>query len=412
MPSERVKELAEARNKCVADIRDLLDKAEKDSGGVLTPEQDETLKKLETDADNYDARLDREMAQEKREARGKETLPGTQLVKTGVGAKPKAEDSEEETRMDFFRAYLRRGREAGMESRYSGLVAGNITEGGAFVAPQTFLTEVLKAVDDAVKIRQMARVITITQSLSLGVPTMDTDVDDADWTTELATGNVDTGLKTGKRELNPNPLAKRVKLSKKLMQVSAIPIESFIQERLAYKFGVSQEKAFMTGNGANKPMGLFTASSSGISTSRDVSTGNTTTSLTFDGVIEAFYTLKEQYQARAAFLFNRAAIKQLRKLKDGEGQYIWQAAVVAGTPDTLLARPVISSEFVPSTFTAGLYVGMVADFSYYWIVQVLNLEVQRLVELYAEANQVGWIGRMDIDAMPVLQEAFVRLKLA
>jgi HK97 family phage major capsid protein len=53
---------------------------------------------------------------------------------------------------------------------------------------------------------------------------------------------------------------------------------------------------------------------------------------------------------------------------------------------------------------------MYADFSYYWIVDALDMEVQRLVELYAETNQVGFIGRLETDAMPVLEEAFVRLK--
>jgi hypothetical protein len=57
--------------------------------------------------------------------------------------------------------------------------------------------------------------------------------------------------------------------------------------RLAYKFGVTQEKAYLTGDGNQKPLGVFTASNDGISTGRDVSTGNTTTAITFDGLIEA-----------------------------------------------------------------------------------------------------------------------------
>ena len=70
------------------------------------------------------------------------------------------------------------------------------------------------------------------------------------------------------------------------------------------------------------------------------------------------------------------------------------------------------SEYVPNTFTTGKYVGILGDFSFYWIVDALNLEVQRLDELYAATNQIGFIGRMETDGMPVLEEAFVRVALA
>ena len=97
---------------------------------------------------------------------------------------------------------------------------------------------------------------------------------------------------------------------------------------------------------------------------------------------------------------------------DGNGQYIWRDSVQAGEPDRLLGLPVFMSEYAPSTMTANLYVGILGDFSYYWVADALDMQVQRLVELYAESNQTGLIGRMESDAQPVLAEAFVRVKLA
>ncbi len=70
------------------------------------------------------------------------------------------------------------------------------------------------------------------------------------------------------------------------------------------------------------------------------------------------------------------------------------------------------SEYAPNTFTTGLYVGLLGDLSYYWIADALSMTVQRLEELYAATNQVGFIGRLETDGMPVLEEAFVRVKLA
>ncbi len=168
----------------------------------------------------------------------------------------------------------------------------------------------------------------------------------------------------------------------------------------------------MTGHGSGQPLGIFTASAQGISTGRDVSTGNTTTSIQTDGLLEAKYTLKVQYRGRARWIFHRDALKQVAKLKDGDGQYIWQQGITAGTPDRLLNLPYLESEYAPNTFTTGLYAGILGDFQHYWIADALDLQVQRLSELYAATNQTGFIGRLEVDGMPVLEEAFVRVKLA
>jgi HK97 family phage major capsid protein len=110
------------------------------------------------------------------------------------------------------------------------------------------------------------------------------------------------------------------------------------------------------------------------------------------------------------WVFHRDAIKQIRKLKDGNGQYLWTPGL-SGTPDMICEVPFIMSEYAPNTFTSGLYVGIIGDFTYYWIAEALGMQMKRLNELYAETNQVGFIGRMEVDGMPVLEEAFVRVKL-
>lgn len=285
------------------------------------------------------------------------------------------------------------------------------TSGGYLVAPQAFVQQLLKAVDDQVMIRQYATVYPLGANESLGVPSLDTDLNDADWTTELATGNQDDSTRFGKRELRPHPFAKRVKISNKLLRSALMDPEAHVRERLAYKFGITEEKAFMTGNGAEKPLGLFTASAQGISTGRDVTIG-TTTAVTADGFIDVLHGLKPQYWGRSRWLMHRDVLKQVRKLKDGNGQYLWQAGLAGGTPNTILDRPYMISEFAPNTLTNGQYVALIGDFTFYWIVDALGLTVQRVVELYAESNATGFIGRAECDGMPVLEEAFSRGKLA
>lgn len=213
-------------------------------------------------------------------------------------------------------------------------------------------------------------------------------------------------MEFGKRELIPTMLTKLVKVSMKL--INRVPdVETLVANRLGYKFAISQEKAFLTGSGAGQPLGVFVASNDGIPTSRDMATDNLQTAFTADGLINCKYHLKSQYWRNARWIFHRTAVRNIAKLKDGEGQYIFDLAT-----NSLLGFPLHTSEYAPSTFAAGLYVGILGDFSKYWIADGMAYSVQRLVELYARNNQVGLIGRMEADGMPVLAEAFARVTLA
>jgi HK97 family phage major capsid protein len=310
-----------------------------------------------------------------------------------------------------FRAWLAEGPGA---SELRNLQVDFDTSGGFLVPPQEFIARLIQAVDDLVYIRQLATVMTLTGATSLGVPTRDADIADSDWTSELATGSEDTALAFGKRELSPHPLAKRIRISNKLLRSSALNVEQLVINRLAYKFAITQEKAYMTGDGVQKPLGIFVANASGIDTSRDVQTGSAT-AFTADGIISAKYALKPQYWGAARWIFHRTALRNIRQLKDSQNQYLWNPGgfgglgLVVGQADTLMGNPVILTEYAPNTFTTGLYVGAFGDFSQYWIVDALTLQVQRLVELYAVTNQTGFIARAEMDGQPVLAEAFVRL---
>lgn len=311
------------------------------------------------------------------------------------------------------RSFLTGGKiDAKAADEWRALQAGSDTEGGFLVMPEQMANQLIKAIDDTVLIRGLATKFAVPNAQSLGAPSLDNDPADADWTTELATGSEDSAMSFGKRKLEPHAFAKRIKVSNELLRSGMMNPEQLVLSRLAYKFGITEEKGFMTGTGAGQPLGLFTASADGISTGRDVSTDNTTTALTFDGLLNAFYSVKDAYQRNGDWMFHRDAIKMIAKLKDGNNQYIWRASVVEGRPDTIQSRPVYSSEYVPNTFTTGLYVGMYGDFSNYWIADAMNLQIQRLSELYAETNQTGFIGRASADGMPVLEEAFARVTLA
>lgn len=414
--SVKLKELRELRGKTVADARAILDKAEAEKR-ALTPDEDVKYKELFAKQEELRSSIDREeqMATAERDAaaaslRGaddaRDANAGRSVPETEVRG---ARDSDE-YRAAFSRL-LTRGARALTESETRALQADSDTAGGYTIAPQQFVNQLIKNIDDMVFIRQRATKFRLASSDSMGAASLAADPSDSDWTTELATGNEDTAMSFGKRELNPHPLAKRMKVSNKLLRLVA-GTDMLVRDRLAYKFAVSQEKGFMTGSGSNQPLGIFTASANGITTARDVSNGNGTTAPTFDGLIAAKYSLKGSYWNRADWIFHRNVLEIVSKLKDGDGQYMWRESVREGEPDRLLGRPVMMSEFAPNTLTTGLYVGILGDFSNYWIADAMDMQVQVLKELYAETNQTGYIGRLETDGMPVLNEAFARIKLA
>jgi len=122
--------------------------------------------------------------------------------------------------------------------------------------------------------------------------------------------------------------------------------------------------------------------------------------------------LDEAYQGPARWLIHRNGWTLIRKIKTAEGQYIWQPGLQAGAPDVILGKPYHLGGYVPSTYTAGEYVAMYADFSYYWIADAVSMTIQRLVEKYALTGQIGLLfDKLAVDAQPVLEEAFVRMKL-
>jgi HK97 family phage major capsid protein len=328
---------------------------------------------------------------------------------------PKAGGGKENPRAtDEYRAAFERFLTNGITSlsadEIKAMAADPDAEGGYLVTPQQMVAELLKEVDNAVYIRQFARKFEVRTAKSLGVPTLDGDVDDADWTTELKTGN-ETDATTGKREFRPHPLAKRAKVSNTLLRLTSGGAESLVRSRLSYKFGVTLEKAYMTGDGNAKPLGLFVPSNDGIPTSRDVVGTNTATAIKADTLIDALYSLKDAYQANARWGFHRDVLKEIRKLKDSNGQYLWAPGIAGGQPDTILSKPFFQSEYAPNDISTGKYVGIIGDFQYYWYVDALDFAIQRLVELYAETNQTGFIGRYEGDGQPVMGEAFARIKM-
>lgn len=322
--------------------------------------------------------------------------------------KASSDDNEAE-----LRAKVGRWFRTGDDKEIRELQAGVAEKGGYTIAPQYLVKEIIKDLDDAVQIRKRANIIPAMNGYaSIGIPTLDSDLNNLEWTAEIAAVTEDTNMAFGKREMKANQLTKLVKISKRLIKQSNIDIQSFVQERIAYKLAATLEHNYLYGNGTDKPLGIFAQTSdntAAIPTDRDIKVGTATAAITYDGLVDAVSGLKGGYQNGAVWMLNRKAIAALRKLKDKQDRPIWQESLIAGQPSILLGIPVVQNDFIEDKLEAAKYFGFLANLKYYWIMDSLSMELQVLHELYSNTNQIGFQVGYWGDGAPIQKEAFVRL---
>lgn len=390
----KVLELKQKQSAVTKEIQDFMDKF---TDGVMSADDLATLKTMEAKFDNLGEQV---KAEERQVARNR----------TAGEVEPKDEKKPESAKRDAFLKAITIG-DAESIRVYNALQQSNPTQAGYLVAEEKFVADLIKDIDDATFIRRKAKKMQLSGAQSLGFPTRTAAMSSFAWGTEIQAPAADATLAFGKREFKAKPGTSEILISKTLIR-NAQNADQIVRAEIAGEVAKNEETAYMTGDGVLCPLGLFIASNDGIAVGRDVSTGNTQTELKFDGLINCKMSVKAQYRTGAEWIMHRDAIKQVMKLKDSNGQYIWQPSMVAGQPDRLLGDASNETEYAPNTFTAGLYLAVYGNLQYYWIVDSLAMEIQVLMELYARTNQVDYITRIETDGAPVVSNAFARAKLA
>lgn len=176
-------------------------------------------------------------------------------------------------------------------------------------------------------------------------------------------------------------------VSSELLQDSAVNPEGVVRELMAERFGRVLNDDLTLGTGADMPVGLQYAAVSGY-------TAAASAAITFDDLIELEHSLDPAYRSMpgVAWMFHDTTLKALRKLKDGDGQYIWQpASVTANAPATISGYKYRINQSFP-TIATGVKSVVFGDFNRYVVRRVKELLIRRLVERYADNDQVGFIG--------------------
>lgn len=392
----KILELREKRAKAWDAAKQFLD-AKRGADGMLSEEDTATYDKMEQDVMNLGKeieRLERQVAIDAELSKATSTpLTGKPGAKMGKDETEKTGRASDEYKGSFWNAMRVK---APMPSVLNALQEGTDSEGG-YLVPDEFERTLVEALEEENVFRTLAHVIK-TSSGDRKIPVV-ASKGTASWVDEEG-AYTESDDAFSQVSIGAYKLGTMIKVSEELLADSVFDLEAYISKEFARRIGAREEESFFNGDGKGKPLGILAAAGG----AEVGMTAASATAITADEVIDLFYSLKAPYRKNAVWVLNDATVKQIRKLKDTTGQYLWQPSLVAGTPDTILGRPVKTSAFMP-TAAAGAKTIAFGDFKYYWIADRQGRTFKKLSELYAANGQVGFMGTQRVDGKLILPEA-------
>lgn len=382
MDINKILELKEKRAKLTQQIRSILDEFE---GKEMPAEKSEEVRKIEADFDSLNEKINREERQLERER-----LAGQKQEKR----KENVSDEEREHRaLDL---YLRKGD----VSELRALEVGTATEGGNLV-PEDFKKKLIMGLEEQNIMRGLATTIS-ADNVQVVIPTVSSH-GSAAWTAEEG-AFTESDEVFGQILIDVHKATTLIKVSEELLHDSAFNLVSYLNTEFQRRLGALEESAFVNGDGASKPYGVFNEIATGV-------TAASNSAITTDEVMDLYYSLGTQYRGKASFVMNDSTEKVIRKLKDSNGQYIWSPGITAGQPNTLFGRPVRTAGDVPAIASTANVIGF-GDYKYYYIADNSQIAMQRLNELYSVNGQVGFRIYKRTGGRIILAEAFKALTMA
>ena len=386
-------ELREKRAKAWEAAKAFLDSHRNDKG-VLSAEDDAAYTRMEQEITDLGKEISRMERREALDAQlnlpvnqpltGK-PLNGRETAKTG-----RATDEYRQNFWDMMRS------KTPMPQVINALQIGTDSEGG-YLVPDEYERILVEALEEENVFRQLAKVIR-TSSGDRKIPVVTTK-GTASWIDEEG-AYLESDDSFGQVSIGAYKVGTMIKVSEELLNDSVFDLEAYISREFARRIGAKEEEAFFTGDGSGKPLGVL-AAAGGAETGV---TAASATAITADELIDLFYSLKAPYRRNAVWVLNDSTIKAIRKLKDNQGQYLWQPSLTTGAPDLLLGKPVRTSAYMPAIAADAKTVAF-GDFSYYWIADRQGRSFKRLNELYAATGQVGFLASQRVDGKLVLPEA-------
>lgn len=304
-----------------------------------------------------------------------ETALNRTVRETGVPEREVLAQSEREHK-EAFLTYLRKGFEEGLPAfERKALSVGSDPDGG-YLVPATMADRIVTRIFESSPLRQVANV------LQISTDRVEFLVDKDEAASGGWVGETETRVETATPQLAKHTIAvheqfAEPRASQKLLDDAAIDVESWLVGKVTDKFARTENAAFVNGDGVAKPRG-FTTYPAGTAWEQveQISSGDAS-ALTADGLIDLQNALKTPYQQRALWVMTRASVRDIRKLKDLDGQYLWQPGLAQDQPPLLLGHPILMADDMPGVAANALALAY-GDFSAgYQIVDRIGIRVLR-----------------------------------
>ncbi|AVH58666.1 MULTISPECIES: phage major capsid protein [Streptomyces] len=391
--SELAKRLNERRLSAYNEAKAIVDRAG-DENRAFTGEEEQTWTRLNDEIDTIDERVKNVLAMEKR-AKDADTAMFGGAPRKGDGSPAGNPDQD---LADQFRklaageirnidvampsAFERRQLSGGVENR-------SLIKSGAPV-PTTFIGQLYNYLVDTSTMRATnPTVYTTSSGENLTVP-ISTAEGTATWTAEnVALTPSDPTLSSV--TLGSFKVGKSIFISYELLQDTGFDLLGFISQHAGRNIGIAVDQAYVAGAGGTRPEGFLVnaglqTTSMGTGTVNGFVAGVTQA----DTLYDAFHGVLPQYRPRGSWLMHDTTIKAARKLKDTTGQYLWQPALTAGVPDTLLGRPVYADPNMEQFGATGRKVIAFGDFGGYFIRDVTPLRFERSDDFKFDTDMVSF----------------------
>ena len=386
-----VQELIEKRAKAWEMAKEFVNSHE-DKNGNLSAEDAATYSRMEAEIEELTNSIDRQQRAERRE----QEL--SKPVNYPITGKPYKDEAQAEVKTGRASDEYKKAMLNALRSNFR-QVANVLQEGvdadGGYLVPDEYDSRLIDVLDEENIVRKLARKITTSGDHKINIAATKPA---AAWIEEgeaLSFGDATFDQKI----LDAHKLHVAIKITEELLYDNAFGLENYIITEFGKALANAEEDAFLNGNGTGKPTGIFAATGGG------QVAATLTAAIKSDDLIDLVYGLKRPYRKNASFIMNDATLAQVRKLKDNNGQYLWQPSYQAGEPDKILGYEVHTSAFAPTDAIA------FGDYSYYNIGDRGSRSFKQLNELFAGNGMIGFVAKERVDGLLILPEAVKVLKL-
>ncbi len=365
--------------------------------GTLNADDTATYEKMEAEITDLSAAIDRVRRAEERDAEM------AKPVNSPIISKPQMGQDEEKTgrASDEYRKAMLTALRSNFR-QVSNVLQEGVDADGGYLVPEEYDRRLVDVLDEENIMRRLGTKIRTSGEHKINIAATKPA---ASWIEEG--GALTFGDATFDQIImDAYKLHVAIKVTEELLYDNAFGLENYIITQFGKALANAEEDAFLNGNGTGKPTGIFDATHGGeiaITTAK-------ADEIKADEIIDLVYALKRPYRRKASFIINDATLASIRKLKDGNGVYMWQPALTAGEPDRMFGYPIHTSAFAPE-LEAGEPVMSFGDYSYYNIGDRGTRSFAELKELFAGNGMIGYVAKERVDGKLILPEAVQIMKM-